>query len=297
MARTFRFAAIVLLVVCAFSSPLLAKKLAVPTLSDRGSRCAVEDLPADEQAAIQDIVNSGISKSDDLVTIPVHWHIITTSAGGGNVSSLVPAQMQVLNDAFAGSGFAFTVESAGVVANDSWFYASAGSGAEQQMKRVLRRGGPESLNIYTTNGDIYLGWATFPAYYKRFPFYDGVVLWWAALPGTGLAGTSDQEPDGVLTYDQGDTGTHEVGHWLGLYHTFAGGCSMPGDGIKETPAEARPQFFCKERDSCTGPMFTGTDPVTNFMNYVDDPCMDHFRSEQSKEMRKQWHAFRDKKER
>ena len=166
------------------------------------------------------------------------------------------------------------------------------------MKAALRKGGPESLNIYTTNGDIYLGWATYPFYYKFAPSYDGVVLWWAALPGTGLEGTSEDEPDGVLTYDQGDTGTHEVGHWLGLFHTFAGGgCSHPGDKIQDTPTEAEPQYFCQARDSCLGPQFPGDDPITNFMDYVDDVCMDHFTPEQVKRMQKQWHAFRDKKAR
>ena len=123
-----------------------------------------------------------------------------------------------------------------------------------------------------------------------------MVLWWASLPGTGLAGESDDEPDGVLTYDQGDTGTHEVGHWLGLDHTFAGGaCTSPGDKIKDTPTEAGPQFFGAQRDSCVGSANRGTDPITNFMDYVDDVCMDNFSADQTRRMRNHWHAFRDKK--
>jgi hypothetical protein len=206
--------------------------------------------------------------------------------------------MQVLNDAFAGSKFSFQLVSTEVVANDAWFFAAAGDSNEIAMKAALRRGGPNALNIYTTNGDVYLGWATLPFYYKFFPSYDGVVLWWAAMPGTGLAGAHPDEPDGVLTYDQGDTGTHEVGHWLGLDHTFAGGaCTHPGDVIKDTPVEAEPQFFCSVRDSCVGSPFPGDDPITNFMDYVDDVCMDHFTADQTKRMRKHWHAFRDKKQR
>jgi hypothetical protein len=206
--------------------------------------------------------------------------------------------MQVLNDAYAGSRFSFDLRGVQVVTNNAWFYAAAGSTEEIAMKAALRRGGPETLNIYTTYGDVYLGWATFPAYYKFSPSYDGVVLYWATLPGTGfeISYTTGEEPDGLITYDRGDTGTHEVGHWLGLYHTFAGGgCSHPGDLIKDTPIEAEPQFFCAPRDSCTGAPFPGTDPITNFMDYVDDVCMDHFTTDQSTRMRKHWHAFRDKK--
>jgi hypothetical protein len=52
-----------------------------------------------------------------------------------------------------------------------------------------------------------------------------------------------------------------------------------------------------QRDSCVGAPFPGDDPITNFMDYVDDVCMDNFTAEQTKRMRKHWHAFRDKKTR
>jgi hypothetical protein len=269
---------------------------AINPFENRVSRCAVQDPTPDERIAIDEAAKKGVDKRA-TVTIPVYWHIITTASGQGNVSALVPAQMQVLNNEYAPSGFTFELASVQVVANNAWFFAEAGSADESAMKAALRRGGPDTLNIYTTNGDVYLGWATPAFYYKFFPSYDGVVLWWAAMPGTGLAGESPDEPDGVLTYDQGDTGTHEVGHWLGLDHTFAGGCSHPGDFVKDTPAEAEPQFYCVQRDSCTGRPFPGSDPITNFMDYVDDVCMDHFTTEQTKRMRKHWHAFRDKKAR
>jgi hypothetical protein len=263
----------------------------------RTQKCAVHDPSAEAQLAIEQDADVRGTAGGGIVDIPVYWHIVTSVAGGGNVQGLVPAQMQVLNDAFAPSRFTFRLAGIDVTANDTWFFAELGSPAEVQMKAALRRGGPQALNIYTTNGDVYLGWATFPAYYKRAPLYDGVVVWWAALPGTGLAGPDPQEPDGILTYDEGDTGTHEVGHWLGLYHTFQGGCSHPNDKVKDTPAEAEPQFFCAPRDSCVGPAFRGVDPIMNYMDYVDDVCMTHFTSDQTKQMQKHWHAFRDKKAR
>jgi hypothetical protein len=266
----------------------------------RPQRCAVRQPGAADLAAIEQILSaSGNRDNNQFVTVPVYWHVITTASGAGNVSSLVPAQMQVLNFEYANSGFRFATAGLQVIANNAWFFAEAGSTEEQQMKASLRQGGPDALNIYTTNGDVYLGWATLPFYYKFGPAYDGVVLWYASLPGGGAGGSYPDEPDGELTYDQGDTGTHEVGHWLGLDHTFGpgNGCTHPGDLVTDTPVEAEPQFLCQARDSCTGAAFRGTDPITNFMDYTDDVCMIEFTSEQSKRMRKQWHAFRDKKTR
>ena len=264
----------------------------------RLDRCAAKATPPEQMAVIEQQLNAVGGDNGGLVIVPVYWNIITTTKGEGDVSARVPAQMQVLNAAFAGSNFAFELKGVQVIKNNAWYFSAAESAEEIQMKNALRRGGPETLNIYTTNGDVFLGWATLPFFYKFQAGYDGVVLWWASLPGTGLSGAAEEEPDGVLTYDQGDTGTHEVGHWLGLDHTFAnGGCVTPGDKVKDTPTEAEPQFFCAQRDSCVGSPFPGDDPITNFMDYVDDVCMDHFTPEQDKRMRKQWHAFRDKKAR
>jgi hypothetical protein len=264
----------------------------------RTERCAVDATPADTLEIVEKMAG-GANDKKGVITVPVYWHVVTTNGGGANVSPLIPAQMAVLSDAFAGSQIAFELKGIDVTPNSDWFYSALGSSQEVAMKAALRKGGPEALNIYTTNGDVYLGWATLPFFYKFGPGYDGVVLYWAALPNTGFEVPFPGEPDGMLTYDQGDTGTHEVGHWLGLEHTFgpANGCTRPGDKIKDTPTEAEPQFLCIARDSCVGANNPGDDPITNFMDYVDDVCMDNFTADQTKRMRKHWHAFRDKKTR
>src|SRR5262245_40109374 len=62
--------------------------------------------------------------------IPVYVHIITAASGDGNVSALVPAQIDVLNGAYKASGFQFKLASVQVVANDAWFTAEPGSPEE-----------------------------------------------------------------------------------------------------------------------------------------------------------------------
>ena len=130
-------------------------------------------------AAFEQRTSGALRDADESIVVPVHFHVITTASGGGNVSGLLAAQMDVINAAFAPAGFAFTLASQEVVRNDRWFFAAAGSPDEVEMKTKLRVGGTEALNIYTTSGDIYLGWSTFPHDAKHFLEYDGVVLDWA----------------------------------------------------------------------------------------------------------------------
>jgi hypothetical protein len=262
-------------------------------------RCATVELgPAERAAADAEAARRNLGKRHGkLERIPVYVHIILNSAGDGDVSSLVPAQIQVLNEAFELAGFKFRLVDMDVTTNDAWYSATPGSAEELAMKTALRRGGSDALNIYTgVNDGSLLGWATFPSSYDDDPISDGVVLLTESLPDGGLVIPVPPalEPDGLITYDRGDTGTHEVGHWLGLFHTFEGGCSRRGDRIDDTPAELEPQFFCVDRNSCASPAFPATDPIHNFMDYVDDECMDQFTTDQNHRMVRQFSAFRER---
>jgi Pregnancy-associated plasma protein-A len=272
---------------------------AISSASSGRTRCAVVnpgDAEADalDDAAVMAYSAPQQSAAADTVKIKVHVHVITTTDGIGDVSAQIAAQIDVLNVAYAVSRFKFTLASTEVVVNDTWFYSEIDSAEEHDMKAHLRRGGAKALNIYTNNGGGgYLGWATFPKWYADAPEDDGVVLYHASLPGSGFAYPDPGEPDGIINYGAGDTGTHEVGHWLGLFHTFEGGCSAKGDRISDTPAEAEPQFYCIVRDTCTGNAYPGFDPITNYMDYVDDDCMFQFTTEQDKRMHRQWTKFRE----
>jgi Pregnancy-associated plasma protein-A len=219
-------------------------------------------------------------------------HIIRDADGTGDVSdAVVQAQMDVLNDAFAGgishpsasvTSIQFVLAGITRTNNAQWYHVTPDTAVETQMKTALRQGDKRTLNMYFADiGDGLLGWATFPSSFNAFPNEDGVVNLTASMPGGTAA-----------PYNLGDTATHEVGHWLGLFHTFQGGCSGQGDRVSDTPAESSPAFGCPVgRNSCAAQ--PGNDPIENFMDYTDDSCMDRFSNGQALRMNAQWRTFRE----
>lgn len=226
------------------------------------------------------------------VTIDTVFHVLTdtvpTKAERTRTERMIAAQMDVLNAAFSGAtaadaadtAFRFDLVDTTWTVNPTWARVTPGK-TEKDMKAALHQGDSETLNVYSADiGGGLLGWAYFPKGYNDGRDYiDGVVILDESMPGGSVA-----------PYNEGDTLTHEVGHWMMLEHTFAGGCSASGDGVADTPREAYPQFSCDETaDSCDAP---GLDPVHNFMDYTEDFCMDHFTPGQADRMSDAWQAFR-----
>ncbi len=215
-------------------------------------------------------------------TVNVYWHVINvgTGIGNGDLSAQdISGQISVLNAAYAATGWSFNLVGTDRTLNTDW-YANCYGTAESAMKTALRKGTAQDLNIYSCNpsGGI-LGFATFPSSYTSKPLLDGVVILYSSVPGGSAA-----------PYNLGDTATHEIGHWMGLYHTFQGGCAGAGDSVDDTPAEKSAAFGCPAgRDTCRK---GGVDPITNFMDYTDDACMDRFSVGQDTRMDAQFTTYR-----
>lgn len=252
--------------------------------------CGVKDLTP-EEFQVAELERETILKTMELTemanggNINVYFHIITNSTGGGKIpDSQINDQISVLNAAYKTGGWSFTLKGKDTTSNDQWYTMQPGTPAEKNAKEALRKGSAADLNLYSANiGGGLLGWATFPKDYSKSPKMDGVVLLYSSLPGGS-----------ATNYNQGDTGTHEVGHWMGLYHTFQGGCREigGGDGVADTPAEKEANYGCPDDSTDTCPDSPGNDPVHNFMDYVYDRCMYEFTKGQFARAQSEWNAYR-----
>ena len=254
---------------------------------ERGVRCATPDLSKAQQDQVErDMAEFfrlyGTEKAGGTWNIPVRVHVIRKAAGGaGDISAtMISNQISILNSAYAGTGFSFYLAGTDRTTNSRWYTGCYSSGNERKMKQALAIDPAHNLNIYTCSpsGGI-LGYARFPSSYSESSYMHGVVLLDQSLPGGSAS-----------PYNLGDTATHEVGHYLGLYHTFQGGCTSPGDSVTDTPYEASAAYGCPTgRDTCSS---SGLDPIKNFMDYTDDACMNTFSAGQTTRMQAQVTTYR-----
>ncbi len=224
-----------------------------------------------------------------IYEIPVVFHVIMRNNGTGDVSdALLASQIDILNEDFRatagssngtpqnGSDSRIQFVHAGTTRStrNNWYNDSG------TYYNTLAWDTNQYLNIYTNQAGGNLGYAYVPngggVVGNNF---DRVVLNWRYV---------GRNAPGGAPYNQGRTGTHEVGHYLGLYHTFQGGCATgtapgcytSGDLICDTNSESSSFFGCGNRTTCGTP-----DPTTNYMDYTDDLCMNEFTAEQVNRLR------------
>ena len=231
------------------------------------------------------------------LTISVHFYVITDGKAGKVTAATINNTIAKLNAIYSGAeggvntGIQFQWTNAVngqpvMYTNRQWFAAKPGSGAEAEMKQTISsqpgNSSQNHLNIYTNNPGVYyggtlLGWATFPWELAGNPLMDGVVMNHIAMNNGG-----------TTSYNAGDVVAHEVGHWLGLYHTFQGGCTGStsydgttglGDIVDDTAPEASSASGCPGgRDTCAG---GGVDPIDNYMDYSSNACQTRFTAGQN----------------
>ncbi|KAJ3003922.1 UNVERIFIED_CONTAM: hypothetical protein HDU68_005438, partial [Siphonaria sp. JEL0065] len=220
----------------------IALYLAAAILPLVSARCGTANLEPSKLLKVEAQFQSYVSESFQSfavgelapIVIPTWFHVVTSGTEGAVSDEAIKAQVDVLNADYVGK-VQFVHAGTTRQSNAKWFVSGpegAGYSDYVNMKSTLRKGGPETLNVYTNKPGSpagLLGVATFPSDYKSNPKVDGVLVHFGSLPGGSLT-----------SYNLGRTATHEVGHWLGLYHTFQDGCTSPGDYVDDTPALASP---------------------------------------------------------
>ena len=241
-------------------------------------------ISAAEQRAITRRTNSRLAakgaptaaqSAATAVTVPVYVHVMRDAAGHGDVTNRqITRQIAVLNSDYSGTGYSFDLVGTDRYNNNTWHKDRQSATYRAQT----RQGGANALNIWLVHFQ-YLGIATFPWDYAKKGAIDGIRVEYASLPGGS-----------ITNFNLGGTATHETGHWLGLYHTFQGGCTDLNDEVDDTPAQASPTSGCPEgRDSCPLP---GLDPIHNYMDYSYDSCYTEFTPGQDARMDQMWSAYR-----
>ncbi|MFT7678726.1 MAG: hypothetical protein ACI8QC_002723 [Planctomycetota bacterium] len=218
--------------------------------------------------------------------IPVVVHILIHNNGSGDMpDSRVTSQIDVLNADFANvtnSKIQFTLAGITRSVNRHWYNDN------KAYYNTLAWDTNRYLNIYTNTAGGNLGYAYLPS-------GGGVVG--QAWDGVRINHNAMGVNPAYAPYDLGRTATHEVGHYLGLYHTFddgchGGNCNQAGDLICDTAPEASPNYSScgiGSRNTCSG---GGSDPIENYMDYSYDVCMDRFSAEQANRMRCTMENFR-----
>ena len=270
-------------------------------------RCGLADLPQSEADAVSDALAAHRAAHGSTVerfggfptiTIPVAYHIVLGTGVQAPSEATIIAQNDVMNEAYAETGFRFVVAYIGFTVNDDWYgevapgTGTANNAPALEMKRALAIDPATTLNVFFTefsrDRSTLLGYGAFPTSWPEGAAEWSIINRIGTLPG-GNAGS----------YNSGDTMVHEVGHNINLYHTFQGGChadsqcETAGDRVCDTPAQAgQPSTGCPGPNVDTCPTSAGNDDNENFMNYLVDACAMTFTPGQAERAHASMAAFR-----
>ncbi len=244
--------------------------------------------------------NPNFEKKASVMIIPVVFHVIHQNGMENITQAQMMDQIRVINEDFrkkAGTNGGKSTEATAtdmqiefrLAQNDpngnrhdgiNRIYSSLTEDARDNVKSLIQWDPRKYLNIWvvksinsqSSSGTV-LGFAQFPSFLPFASSTDGIVIR-ADYVGTIQTGN--------LT-NAGRTLTHEIGHWVGLYHTFQGGCSgqtasdcaSAGDQVCDTPPVSASNFGSNcsaSLNSCSGDSPDLNDMLTNYMDYMDGIC-------------------------
>jgi PKD repeat protein len=248
-------------------------------------------------------VNGEIERTGGPRIIPTVFHVIH-QGGNENISQeQIEDQMRVLNEDFSrqNTDAANTrAEFLGVAANPNVEFRLAKLDPQGNCTDgIVRISSPKTFNASDDNGVKALSYWNSGKYFNVWVVatidndgQPGIILGYAQFPGFGGATT-----DGVVVradyigsigtsannQSNGRTLTHEVGHWLGLFHTFQGECNgFFDDQCDDTPplAAATPSNCPLTANTCSNDNPDLPDQVENYMDYARGSCQNMYTLDQ-----------------
>ncbi len=205
--------------------------------------------------------------NSDISDVPSHFDSIIGNAGIQFCLAVIDPQGNAANG----------IDRVDIGPNESW---------NDNLKPGTIWDASQYLNIWVTelSGGT-LGYTTFPGTSQD---HDGVVVDYRYFGKTPSNPFSSK-------FNLGRTATHEIGHWLGLEHTFRRGCdgnsatdcNSEGDFICDTPPTLNANYGCSlpaSRNTCTETPVDQPDMWMNYMDYMDDACLLMFSQGQVDEM-------------
>lgn len=266
--------------------------VAYASTSSHPRGCLVSDDGTQEPAASLGNVLTLRQSGSDLPStfeVDVNFHIASTEAEADLITDeIVASQWDVLYESYLKLNITLRLNSTERVVDNktgSAFLVYEGPDAgwvyyEEERQEYLgrtRKGGYDALNLYffTSFSPGATGYCQFPTVNPGVDSLtfalDSCQISALTMPGVPASAEPFEE------WNLGHIAVHESGHWFGLNHTFAGGCSdTAGDYVLDTPAQRTEVYGCPaSSDTC--PDLPGLDPVHNFMGYTDDnwfvsPC-------------------------
>jgi hypothetical protein len=263
----------------------------------RDARAAIEN------STLAFLSAGGAEQFEGPVRIPVVVHIVWNSDVQNISDEQVHSQIEVLNQDFRGANADTSIVPppfAGLIADSRIEFALAGtdpngrptSGITRTHTDVTAFDTDDGVKSSATGGvdpwptDRYLnvwvcqlrggllGYAQFPGGPAE---TDGVVILHSGFGTTGTA---------KAPFDLGRTTTHEVGHYLNLFHIWGDdgtGCGGT-DEVDDTPNAAGPNFGVPTFPHVTCSNGPHGDLFYDFMDYTDDRGMVMFTAGQAARM-------------
>jgi hypothetical protein len=252
--------------------------------------------------------SSRVKTRTELIRIPVVVHVIYTNDTNNISDAQIASQIVVLNNDYQNltqSQSAIPTQFRNVIGNPRLKFEMATFGPDKKPTNGIVRSKTTTTVFYSSGlnvdkikarltggddpwpADKYLniwiapslrdeknqeiaGYSSFPG---DPPSKDGVAI---VNDSFGTMGTA-QAP-----YNGGRSATHEIGHWLNLFHLW--GVSDTGfaqcsgsDQVDDTPLQAQPNTGCPTYPhlSCNNAN-SGGDMFMDYMDYSDDSCMRMF---------------------